>query len=344
MKRLKGIVLAAMMLFVFTACSNKTFDNAIEKGLESLTEKNYSTAVSYFEIALKEEKDSPEAKSYLEQAKLLNDAQNSMNNKDYDDALRAILKIEKLDDPLSVVKTNGSDLKEQISKKQQNLVYENELERISSLIDEGNYEMAESKLETLKNVLDNDSDFTAQLDELTQLVRESKTKQASQSNESQQIVEEDAHVKKPADSEQNRKENFTYQTYTNTRYGFTVEYPTTFTVGQAPTNNDGRNFYNEEFTMVAYGSHTNIIEQNETIETYYNRALGNASGPVAYKRLGNNWYAISYTTGSNIVYEKSIINDGVIFTLNMTYPSSQKTKYDEMVTRVAKTFTAGEID
>ena len=84
MKRLKGIVLAAIMLFVFTACSNPTFDNAIEKGLESLTEKNYSTAVSYFEIALNEEKDSPEAKSYLEQAKLLNDAQNSMNNKDYD--------------------------------------------------------------------------------------------------------------------------------------------------------------------------------------------------------------------------------------------------------------------
>ena len=55
MKRLKCIVLAAIMLFVFTACSNQTFDNAIEKGLESLTEKNYSTAVSYFEIALEEE-------------------------------------------------------------------------------------------------------------------------------------------------------------------------------------------------------------------------------------------------------------------------------------------------
>ena len=66
--------------------------------------------------------------------------------------------------------------------------------------------------------------------------------------------------------------------------------------------------------MVAYGSHINIIEQNETIETYYNRALGDVSGPVAYKRLGNDWYAISYTSGSNIVYKKAIINDGVIFT------------------------------
>ena len=345
MKRLKYIALAAIILFIFTACSNQTFDNAIDKGLEGLTEKKYSTAVSYFEIAL-EEKDSPEAKSYLEQAKLLNDANNSMNDQNYDEALRAILKIEKLTNPLSVVKAHASDLKEQISSKQQNHVYENELESISSLIDEGNFDMAENKLETLKNVLANDSDLTAQLDELTLLLGESKTKQASQSNENQQIAEkDDAHSKaEPAKSEQNQKENLSYQTYTNTRYGFTVEYPTTFTVGPAPTNNDGRRFYNEEFTMVAYGSHINTVEQNETIETYYNRALGDASGPIAYKRLANDWYAISYTTGSNIVYEKAIINDGVIFTLNMTYPTSQKKKYDKMVTRVAKTFTAGGSD
>ena len=52
MKRLKYIALAAIILFIFTACSNPTFDNAIDKGLEGLTEKKYSTAVSYFEIAL----------------------------------------------------------------------------------------------------------------------------------------------------------------------------------------------------------------------------------------------------------------------------------------------------
>ena len=345
MKRLKCIVLVALILFVFTACSNKTFDNAKEKGLEALIEKNYSTAVSYFEIALEEKKDSPEVKGYLEQANLLNDANNSLNEKNYDEALRAILKIEKLNNPLSVVKAHASDLKEQISSKQQNHVYENELEKISSLIDEGNFDMAKNKLETLKNVLANDPDLTAQLDELTQLLEDTKTKQASQTKESQQIAEKDAHSKaKPAESEQNQKENFSYQTYTNTRFGFTVEYPTTFTVGPAPTNNDGRTFYNEEFEMVAYGSHINTFEQNETIETYYNRALGDASGPIAYKRLANDWYTISYTTGDNIVYEKAIINEGVIFTLNMTYPTSQKRKYDKMVTRVAKTFTAGGSD
>ena len=340
------MAIAAIMLLLFTACSNQTFDNAVEKGLEKLTAKDYSTAVSYFEIAL-EEKDSPEVLSYLEQAKLLNDANNSMNDEDYDNALRAILKIESLDGTLSVVKTNASDLKEQISKKQQNLVYEDEFENIRSLIGEGKYDMAESKLETLKNVLAGDSEFTSQLDELTQFLNESKAKQASQSKERQQKVqnpETDAKSKESTNSGQGQKDKFTYQTYTNTRFGFTVEYPTTFTIGQAPTNNDGRKFYDEEFTILAYGSHINTIEQNETIETYYNRALSDASGPIAYQNLKSNQYTISYTAGNDIVYEKAIINDGVIFTLNMTYPSSQKDKYDELVTRVAKTFTAGGMD
>lgn len=347
MKPLKCMILVAIILFVFTACSNQTFDNAIEKGLENLVEKNYPTAVSYFEIALEEEKDSQEAKSYLEQANLLNDAHNSMIDEDYDNALRSVLKIEKLDEALSMVKTNASDLKEELSKKQQNLVYEEELKGISSLIDDGNYEAAKSKLETLKNVLGSNSDFTSHLDELTQLLNESKADYVSQIKESQQnqqVVDEDSNSEDQTVLEQDQKETFEYQTYTNTRFGFSVEHPTTFTAGPAPTNNDGREFYNEDCTIITYGSHINTIEENETIENYYNRALGNAPGSIAYQRLGSDSYTISYTNGSNIVYEKSIINDGVIFTLNMTYPSSQQNKYDEMVTRVADTFTAGGMD
>ena len=62
---------------------------------------------------------------------------------------------------------------------------------------------------------------------------------------------------------------------------------------------------------------------------------------MAHHRLGDNWYVVSYTEDSNIIYEKAIINDEVIFIVNMTYPINQKEKYDEMVTRIATTFEAG---
>ena len=62
---------------------------------------------------------------------------------------------------------------------------------------------------------------------------------------------------------------FEYSTYTNSRFGFSVEYPTSFKVGQPPTNNDGRRFFNEEATILAFGRNINILEDNETIDKYY---------------------------------------------------------------------------
>ena len=73
-----------------------------------------------------------------------------------------------------------------------------------------------------------------------------------------------------------------------------------------PSNDDGRKFYNEEFSIVAYGSFINILEQNEIIETYYQRALANAPAPVTLQRLSDNRYT-TYIDGSNILfYEKAM--------------------------------------
>ena len=139
-------------------------------------------------------------------------------------------------------------------------------------------------------------------------------------------------------------ESFSYNTYTNDRYGFTVEYPTIFTKGEAPTNGDGRKFYNAESTIFAYAGHINIIEDNETIETYYYRALENAPSPIAFQRLESDWYVISYHDGGNIVYQKGIIGEDIISTLIITYPSSKQAYYDPMVNRVAKSFKGGRTE
>ena len=334
MKYLKVILFSVMVLFVLSACSNKTYDNAIEKGLDSLEGKNYSKAISYFEIALEENKDSTEANSYLEQAVLLNEVNDFLTKEDFDQALNTIFKIEKLDDLLSVVTTQTNDFKVQITQKQKNLVYEDELESIRVLIENKEYDPAESKLETLKNLLADNSDYTSKLEETSKILAEAKA-----NNKGPEV---NTKVEETSDSKQT--ESFTYHTYTNTRFGFSVQYPTSFIEGPAPTNNDGREFSNEESTIVAFGSHINIIEDNETIEKYYNQALENVSGSVAYQRVGNDWYVLSYKSGSNTVYQKAMINDDCIFTLIITYPGSQQEKYDEMVTQIADTFTPGHMD
>ena len=141
-----------------------------------------------------------------------------------------------------------------------------------------------------------------------------------------------------------RQNHFLYNAYKNDRYGFTVEDPTTFAKGEAPTNGDGRKFYNGESTILAYAGHINIIEDNETIETYYYRALENAPSPITFQRLESDWYVISYHDGGNIVYQKGIIGEDIISTLIITYPSSKQAYYDPMVNRVAKSFKGGKTE
>ena len=155
----------------------------------------------------------------------------------------------------------------------------------------------------------------------------------------QEKKDSEAALEKEAVKEQ--EEVVEYTTYQNGRFGFSVDYPTSFTMAPPPSNDDGRKFYNEEFSLVASGSYIHTLEQNETIETYYQRALANAPAPVTLQRLSDNGYTISYIDGSNILYEKAIINDGVIFTLQMTYPSNKKKKYDGIVTRISNSFKAG---
>ncbi|WP_068672191.1 hypothetical protein [Oceanobacillus sp. Castelsardo] len=138
------------------------------------------------------------------------------------------------------------------------------------------------------------------------------------------------------DSEQG--ESFTYETYINGRFGFTVEHPTSFIEGEPPTNDDGREFSNGEATIVVYGGHANILEENETIETYYNRTLQDISSSIAYERLGDNWYVLSYTKGDQILYVKGVLRDDVIYHLRITYPVSKKDDYNSMVTRVSEDF------
>ncbi|WP_428909761.1 hypothetical protein [Niallia sp. Krafla_26] len=340
MRKLTVLILTVVLFLLLSACSSKEVDQAIDKGMDMLAEKNYASAVSYFEMALAEDEADPKTKSYLEQANLLKQAVQSMEDEDYDAALATIIEIEKMGETLSMVKTDASDLKKEISEKKQESVYQNELNTIQNLIESGHYDEAQGKLTALKEQLGDDSTYQSKLVALTEEIQEQKGSDTALEKETEN-KQEVAKGEKADEPKKKQKEAAAFKTYNNARFGFSVEYPTSFTMGEPPTNDDGRSFTNGEFTMVAYGSHINTVEDNETIEDYYHRALASSPSPIAYQRLGDNWYIVSYIDGFNIHYEKAMINNDVIYTLQMKYPTGQKDKYDKIVTRISNSFKAG---
>ncbi|GHI00301.1 hypothetical protein [Neobacillus kokaensis] len=160
----------------------------------------------------------------------------------------------------------------------------------------------------------------------------------TKNNISQEAITKQEGAKKQKEtSGQEKNGAFTYKTYSNPKAGFSVEYPATFFRSPAPTYNDGREFYNEDCTIIASGIYIKVKDK-KAIAAYYNRALEHVTSSIAYKRLGHDWYVISYKEGSNTVYQKAIINKGTISTLKITYPSSKQKYYEPMINRISSTF------
>lgn len=319
------------VLFIISGCNsaNEAYDTAIKDGMTALENEQYADAVTSFEKAGEEKKEEEKAASYLTQAQLLLDTKTAMDNANYDEALTYIEKINEIDGPLDVVKEKADKLDEEIQKTKKEQTYQTEIDNIRSLISEGEYDQAETKLATLQNLLEGDSTFDDQLASLADLIKEGKGKREAAAEAGQ---DEPAVDTKP---------QYTYNTYSNARFGFSVKYPSSFSGGVEPTNGDGTTYTDGNCTITVYAGHMNVIEDNETIETYYQRDLEAIGGSASYHTVNGNSYVISYFEGDTIVYRKGIAQDGIISTLIIEYPASLSSQYESIVNDVSESFTGG---
>ena len=344
-------LILALPLWLLAACSNSAYDENFNQGKTALESKQYEQAADYFYKAMQEKEKDHEVKVYYETAQSMEKAEVALKEGSYDEVIRLtnIVKTANLDQSVveesDLLKEKATGLKKEMADITARIREAKELIEQERLLD------AQSSLQSIVNSIKDKEELNAQYKEASLLLielNEEITSRDTQESLEQKGSDDTSDIKKPSSNpgeetvNSAQTESFTYHTYTNTRYGFTVEYPTTFTQGEAPTNNDGRNFYNGEANITASGSHINVIEDNETIETYYNQALEYITGNISYQRLGSDWYVISYTDGSNIVYEKSIIGTDIISNLVISYPSNKQDYYGPMVTRISGTFEGGE--
>ncbi|HWL24239.1 MAG TPA: hypothetical protein VNR38_10915 [Ureibacillus sp.] len=156
-----------------------------------------------------------------------------------------------------------------------------------------------------------------------------------QQNEDQNNVTE-KETNTTAFSQKAPSSDFNYNTYDNARFGFSVQYPDSFIAGPEPDNGDGRSFDNGEMEITAYAGF-DVFE--DSLQSNYQSAISDAVGPIAFQKTGDNWFAVSFfDANNNIVYHKAILKKGIISTVILTYPASQKEKYDALVSHVVNTF------
>jgi len=131
-----------------------------------------------------------------------------------------------------------------------------------------------------------------------------------------------------------------YTKYCNARYNFCVEYPVNFGIEPAPTNNDGRVFYDGEgYFMRVYGSY-NALEHSLNDEMKYEEKEFDV---VTYKTSKKNWYVLSGYKDDNIIYIKTYMspNKSIFYHLRISYPAKFKTEYNAIVSKASKSFKTG---
>jgi hypothetical protein len=132
-----------------------------------------------------------------------------------------------------------------------------------------------------------------------------------------------------------------FSTYTNGRFGFKIDYPSSFTVKETPVNGDGVMLVSPDgaASLVASGSNSGGAARE-----YYALSLASISGELGYHKLGGSWFVVTWRSGDTLVYRKTFVGTVSQNSFTFTCPESQKLQYDAGITAMEKSFRHGQLD
>jgi hypothetical protein len=136
----------------------------------------------------------------------------------------------------------------------------------------------------------------------------------------------------------------TWRSYHNERFGATAEVPSDWQPGEPPDNDDGLRFTSPDGQgwLSVYGS---LKDSYQTVADEMGLfAAPDAGETVTYTHRTDRSIVVSGTVRDRIFYRKMILvcRDTVWDMIWIEYPSVEKEKYDELVTRFAGSLQSGD--
>jgi serine/threonine-protein kinase len=128
-----------------------------------------------------------------------------------------------------------------------------------------------------------------------------------------------------------------YKKYYNARFGFSIEYPSTFITKDLPQNNDGiiLGTSDDRVELIVSGIY-NVLD--ETPKSIYNDLVEEHSN-ASYKVQEDNWMVVSWNEGDNIIYMKEVVGSNEINTFIIEYPLSEKDYYSTIISHLVSWYS-----
>lgn len=131
-----------------------------------------------------------------------------------------------------------------------------------------------------------------------------------------------------------------YETYRNDRFGFSVRYPAGLLHPlPPPQNDDGRRFESDDgrVRMRVSGRHNATGEPMDALWQQARRAWAE-EGTITYETQQDSAFIVSGTAADTVFYQKTLLRDGLVETLELRYPAAMKAAMDSTVSVIAQSF------
>lgn len=134
-----------------------------------------------------------------------------------------------------------------------------------------------------------------------------------------------------------------YKKYYNDQFGFSVDYPSDFSVQRDNDNKSGVSFYSTDnlIRITAYGVNNTPYE---TTEMLLKKDLSIIDGNLKDKTLNKDWYELSWVNNGTIYYRKVIVGTEAFNSLIISYPSNVSPINKSILEHLILSFKPGNLE
>jgi hypothetical protein len=135
----------------------------------------------------------------------------------------------------------------------------------------------------------------------------------------------------------------TWKTYFNSRFGTSIAYPSRFTPGRPPDNDDGQSFTADDGAQLAVWGSLNALEHDVAGLEAFLREDPKEGENITYRAAGKNWLVLSGTRKDRVFYTRHLFSHKgeVVNAFQISYPADLAAAYGPIVARLSKSLHAG---
>jgi hypothetical protein len=131
-----------------------------------------------------------------------------------------------------------------------------------------------------------------------------------------------------------------WETYTNTRYGVIIDYPSDlFAIQPPPPDNAGRNFEAQavKARFLVY-THANALDQ--TLQELEDEDVADLGDKDATKQNGGDWYQVLGVKDDEVIVHRVVLSEGgsMVHRLEIAFPAGAVANFAPIMDRMTKSF------